>query len=197
MIDEASDVGALQIINGTCHLKNAELEAKHQKYKGRVVLRGDVVKGRFRVLRSIHWTRIISISNDSRQDHWYHLQIARLRWTSSRRSISFYPSKHGRCSQIVENSKIGVSRPFGFVYHDTNGHNHDPVWKTQSFPLERNLYGHPLAGLLWERQFGENPIAVRLGENSKFGMSLCTSWKRIILICVCGWHKIGWKETKY
>ena len=27
-----------------CHLKNAELEAKHQKYKGRVVLRGDFVK---------------------------------------------------------------------------------------------------------------------------------------------------------
>ena len=22
-------------------------------------------------------------------------------------------------------------------------------------PLERNLYGHPLAGLLWERQFEE------------------------------------------
>ena len=27
-----------------CHLKNAELEAKQQKYKGRVVLRGDIVK---------------------------------------------------------------------------------------------------------------------------------------------------------
>ena len=27
-----------------CHVKNAELEAKHQKYKGRVVLRGDIVK---------------------------------------------------------------------------------------------------------------------------------------------------------
>ena len=27
-----------------CHLKNAEMEAKHQKYKGRVVLRGDIVK---------------------------------------------------------------------------------------------------------------------------------------------------------
>ena len=27
-----------------CHLKNAELEAKHQKYKGRVVLRGDIAK---------------------------------------------------------------------------------------------------------------------------------------------------------
>ena len=27
-----------------CHLKNAELEAKHQTNKGRVVLRGDIVK---------------------------------------------------------------------------------------------------------------------------------------------------------
>ena len=27
-----------------CHLKNAELEAKHQKYKGRVVLQGNIVK---------------------------------------------------------------------------------------------------------------------------------------------------------
>ena len=27
-----------------CHLKNAELEAKHQKYKRRVVFRGDIVK---------------------------------------------------------------------------------------------------------------------------------------------------------
>ena len=27
-----------------CHLKNAELEANYQEYKGRVVLRGDIVK---------------------------------------------------------------------------------------------------------------------------------------------------------
>ena len=27
-----------------CHLKHAELEAKHQKHKGRVVLRCDIVK---------------------------------------------------------------------------------------------------------------------------------------------------------
>ena len=68
-------------------------------------------KRRLRVLRSIHRTRIISISNDSRQDHGYHLQIARLRWTSSRRSISSYTSENGRCSQIMKKkTKIGVSR---------------------------------------------------------------------------------------
>ena len=47
MIDEAKTSGAtvhFASLMDICHLKNAELEAKHQKYKGRVVLRGDIVK---------------------------------------------------------------------------------------------------------------------------------------------------------
>ena len=46
-IDEARTSGAtvhFASLMDICHLKNAELEAKHQKYKGRVVLRGDIVK---------------------------------------------------------------------------------------------------------------------------------------------------------
>ena len=47
VIDEARTSGAtvhFASLMDICHLKNAEMEAKHQKYKGRVVLRGDVVK---------------------------------------------------------------------------------------------------------------------------------------------------------
>ena len=47
VIDEARTSGAtvhFASLMDICHLKNAELEAKHQKYKGRVVLRGDTVK---------------------------------------------------------------------------------------------------------------------------------------------------------
>ena len=47
VIDEARAKGAkvhFASLMDICHLKNAELEAKHQKYKGRVVLRGDIVK---------------------------------------------------------------------------------------------------------------------------------------------------------
>ena len=47
VIDEARTKGAkvhFASLMDICHLKNAELEAKHQKYKGRVVLRGDIVK---------------------------------------------------------------------------------------------------------------------------------------------------------
>ena len=47
VIDEVRTSGAtvhFASLMDICHLKNAELEAKHQKYKGRIVLRGDIVK---------------------------------------------------------------------------------------------------------------------------------------------------------
>ena len=47
VIDEARTMGAkvhFATLMDICHLKNAEMEAKHHKYKGRVVLRGDIVK---------------------------------------------------------------------------------------------------------------------------------------------------------
>ena len=76
-----------------CHLKNAELEAKHQKYKGRVVLRGDIVKdnsGSYAVFTEqgssasqMTAAKIMDIISG----------FAGLRWTSSRRSIGLYPRK--------------------------------------------------------------------------------------------------------
>ena len=47
VIDEARTSGAkvhFASLMDMCHLKNAELKAKHQKYQRRVVLRGDIVK---------------------------------------------------------------------------------------------------------------------------------------------------------
>ena len=47
VIEEARTSGAKVLfasLMDICHLKNSELEAKHQKYKCRFVLRGDIVK---------------------------------------------------------------------------------------------------------------------------------------------------------
>ena len=47
VIDEARTKGAkvhFASLMDICHLKNAELEAKHQKDKGQVEIRGDIVK---------------------------------------------------------------------------------------------------------------------------------------------------------
>ena len=93
-----------------CHLKNAEMEAKHQKYKGRVVLRGDIVKdnsGSYAVLTE----------QGSSASQMTAAKIMDLISTlpgcdgQAADAVSAYTQvKNGRCSQIIENSKIGVSR---------------------------------------------------------------------------------------
>ena len=83
---------------------------------------------------------------------------------------------------------------FGFVYHDTNGQNHGPVCNIQSFLLSKIC-----TVILWQDYHGKgnlrNLVETWLAENSRLGMFLCSSWKRIVLICVCGWHKTGWKTN--
>ena len=113
VIDEARTNGIkvhFASLMDLCHLKNAELEAKHQKYKFRVVLPGHIVKddsGSYAVFTEqgssasqMTAAKIMDIIS----------RLAWLRWTSSRRSISLYPSENGRCSRIVKNFKIGMSR---------------------------------------------------------------------------------------
>ena len=113
VIDEARTKGAkvhFASLMDICHLKNAELEAKHQKYKGRVVLRGDIVKddSGFYAVFAEQGSSASQMTAAKIMDI-----ISRLpgcAWTCSRRSIGLYPSKNGGCTQIIENSKIGVSR---------------------------------------------------------------------------------------
>ena len=129
-----------------------------RKYKGRVVLRGDIVKDDFGACEV--FTEQGSSASQMTAAKIMDI-ISRLPGCDGQAAdagIGLHPSKNGRCSQIIENSQIGVSRHLGFVYHDTNGQNHGPVWKDPVVPLERNLYGHPLAGLLRERQYEKNPI---------------------------------------
>ena len=81
VIDEARTKGAkvhFASLMEICHLKNAELEAKHQKYKGRVVLRGDIVKddsGSYAVFTEQGSS---ASQDDSSKSHGYHIQIARV-----------------------------------------------------------------------------------------------------------------------
>ena len=85
---------------------------------------------------------------------------------------------------------------FGFVYHGTNGLNHGPVWKTQSFLLKGIC-----TVILWQDCYGKGNLRKSywstVGRRFPVGyVSIGTPWKRVILIRVCGWHQIWWKETK-
>ena len=86
------------------------------------------------------------------KSHGYHFQIAGLRGTSSGRSICLYPVKNGNAPNLVKIRKsvcpdIWIRLP-RHKWPKSWSSIEDPV-----VPLERNLCGHPLAGLLWERQF--------------------------------------------
>ena len=105
----------------------------------------------FWILCSIQ-TRIISITNESSKSHGYHIKTVRERRTSSWCSISLYRGKNGRYFKIIENFKIGMSN----IWIRLPRHEWSKLWSSMEdpvVPLERNLYGHLLAGLLWERQF--------------------------------------------
>ena len=163
----------LQSLMDICHLKNAELEAKHQKYKGRVVLRGDIVQdnsGSYAVFTEqgssasqMTAAKIMDIISG----------LPWLRWTSSRRSISLYPVSMEDAHKLLKIPK-SECQTFGFVYHDTNGQNHGPVWKTQSF-----LLSEICMVILWQDYCGKGNLRKSyetwMGENSKLGMSLRSS----------------------
>ena len=61
---------------GICHLKNAEFEPMHRQYKGRVVLRGDIVEdesGSYAV-----FTRFVCVSSDGRKCNGCHCETTRM-----------------------------------------------------------------------------------------------------------------------
>ena len=133
VIDEARTSGAtvhFASLMDICHLKNAELEAKHQKYKGRVVLRGDIVKDN-------SGSYAVFTEQGSSASQMTAAKIMDI--------ISMLPGCDGQAADAVsaytqvkmedkfQNRSV---QTFGFVYHDTNGQNHGPVWKTQSFLLK-------------------------------------------------------------
>ena len=71
-------------------------------------------------------------------------------------AVSAYTEENVTISKFTQLQNWNA-QTFGFVYHGHNGRNHGAVWETV-VPSERNLYGHPLAGLLWERQFEKFPL---------------------------------------
>ena len=128
------------------------MEAKHQKYKGRIVLHGDIVKddsGSYAVFTE-------------QGSSAFQMTAAKIMDIISR-----LPSRDGQAADAISAStqvkmedahkllKIPKSeRPD--IWIRLPRHKWSKSWSSMEdpvVPLERNLYGHPLTGLLWERKF--------------------------------------------
>ena len=155
VIDEAKTKGVkvhFASLMDICYSKNAELEAKHQKYKGRVVLRGDIVKddsGSYAVFTE-QGSSASQITAAKVMDI-----ISRLPGCAGQKAdaVSAYTKvKMEDAPKLLKNPKSECPdiwiRPPRHKWPKSWSSMEDPV-----VPLERNLYGHFLAGLVWERQF--------------------------------------------
>ena len=134
----------------------------------------------FRLLCSIHWARIFSISNDRSKSHGYHRKTTRMRRTSSGCSICSYPGNNGRCSKIIEKSNSEC--PDIWISSTTT----QMVWimvqygrpsRSSWTKSVRSSFGRTVVGkAIWE-----NPIETWLGENSNWECSFVHREKGLFL----------------
>ena len=155
VIDEARTSGAtvhFASLMDICHLKNVELEAKHQKYKGRVVLRGDIVQddsGSYAV-----FTEQGSSASQMTAAKIMDI-ISRLPGCAGQAADAVSAYTQVKMEDAPSLLKIPKSE-CPDVWIRLPKHKWPKSWSSMEDPVvfvERNLYGHPLAGLLWERQF--------------------------------------------
>ena len=156
VIEEARTKGAtvhFASLMDICHLKNAELEAKHQKYKGRVVLRGDIVKdnsGSYAVFTE-QGSSASQMTTAKIMDI-----ISRLPGCDGQaaHAVSAYTQVKMEYAQKIFKKIPKSECPDILIRLPRN--KWPKSWSSMEDPVvppERNLFGHPLARLLWERQF--------------------------------------------
>ena len=168
-----------------CHLKNAELEIMHQKNKGRVVLRGDIVK-------DDSGSCAVFTEQGSSASQMTAVKVMDI--------ISRLPGCAGQAANAVSAyTQIKMEdAPKLFKIQKSEcpdiwirlpRHKWPKSWSSMEdpvVPFERNLYGHPLAGLSWERQFEKILLGYGWEKVSNWECLFVHREKRIILICVCG-----------
>ena len=151
------------------HLKNSELEPQFQKYKGRVVLRGDSVK-------DASGSCAVFTEQGSSSSQFTAAKvmdiISRLRGCARQAADAVSAYTQVKMEDAPTSLKIPKSE-CPDIWIRLPKQNWPKSWSSMEdpvFPLERNLNGHLLAGLLWERRFEKVICKIRLGKSSKLGM---------------------------
>ena len=180
------------------HLPSQECRSwnlNFQKHKGRVVLRGDIVKDDSGLLLQYSQSKDSSASQmTAAKSHGHYIKATRMRRTSSRCSIRLFSGQNGRCSQIIEDSQIGrctdviessrvrMSRYLVTSIKTQMVQITVQAWKTQSFFLCEictviRWFEKVLLKYGWEKV-------------PDWECLLCKLRKRTILVCVCGRYEI-------
>ena len=179
-----------------CHLKNAELQPQFQKYKGRVVLRGDIVKddsGSYAVFTE-------QGSSASQMTAAKVMDIkSRLPGCAGQAPDAVSAYTQVKMEDEPSLSKIPKSE-CPEIWIRLPKHKWPKSWSSTEdpvVPLERNLYGHSSAGLLWERQFEKVLLEHGWGTVPNWECLFGNREKGLFWCVYVGDIETGSKETEY
>ena len=157
-----------------CHLKNSELEPPYQKYQGRVVLRGDIVK------------------DDSGSYAVFTEQGSSASQTTAAKVMDIISRLPGCAGQAAD----AVSAYTQVKMEDAPTLLKIPKSEFPDIWMRLPKHKWPKSGLIWERQF-EKVLLKHGWEKVPNCECLLANREKAVLVCVCGWHKTGWEGTKH
>ena len=180
-----------------CHLKNSKLEPQYQKYKGRVVLRADIVKD-----DSGSYAVFAEQGSSASQ-----MTAARVMDITSRLpgcagqaadAVSAYSQiKMEDAPSLFKNSKVRMSR-----YLDTSTEAQMAKIIVQYGRPSRSFQSGICTVIVWQDFHGKGNLRKfywnTIGKKFQIG-SACSLTKKKDYSYLCMWttYFIGWKETKY
>ena len=140
-----------------------------QKYKGRVVLRGDIVKddsGSYAVFTE-QGSSVFQMTAAKVMDI-----ISRLPGCAGQAADAVSAHTQIKKRMTPKSLKIPQSE-CPDIWVRLPRHKWPKSWSSMEdpiVPLERHLYGHPLAGTIMGKSIRESSIEIRLGKSSTLGM---------------------------
>ena len=160
-------------------------------HKGRVVLRGDIVKDDSGSYAA--FTEQGSSADQMTAAKTMDI-ISRLHGCAGQtaEAVSAYTQEKWKMLTNCSNFPNKNVQTFGFVYHDAYGLNHGPPSRSSWPKYSWSSVGRTVVGkAIWE-----NPIWNTVGKNFQLGMPIRTPWKGYSYVYVDD-IKIGWKQTQY
>ena len=175
-----------------CHFNNAKLKHQLQKYKGRVVLRGDILK-------DDSGANAVFTEQGSSASQMTAAKImdvvARLPGCEGQAAdaVSAYTQvKLEDAPKLLKSPKSECPD----VWTHLPRHKWPQSWEkieNPVVPLERTLCGHPLPGLLWERQFEKAFVGTWMGKKYQIG-SVRSFIVNKAYFCQYMWMTLEWLE---
>ena len=126
------------------------------------------------------------------KDHQHHKWLSGCAGQAADAVSAYTQDELEDAPKLLNIPKSECLQTYGYVYHDTKWPKSLSSVEDPVIPLERNLCGHPLAGLLWKgslRKFYWSTVGKKFLNGNAYS---CTERKDYS--CLCTWMTSNWLE---